>query len=229
MMQEKEFRTYLQTLMPPIKSPVGKIYSNGMQYIIQCKDNFQHVAISEGELIQKRASISPVCDKDYYELPLADLPGWVKLLADQSDEYSRLCALEVSTLTLDVERIDDFIQATLQKVFGVLTDGKNLEERCFASGWAYPQDFTDAEVNKMYAIVKSTAERVIRQEIVDDSSVLKYIDMLKVFFDTGKLSRIRDKSNFIKAALTAQEFSNNPFPDLDLLSVTSSNLKKISF
>ena len=135
----------------------------------------------------------------------------------------------------DTDRIADFVKEVVEKEYSVLTGGQELDDMFFFPvDYVDPADLTTMDVAKMHEAVKAMAEYAIwkktgKMQTLNSRPFVKYDNVLKALLRGAQHSKISAVSHFIKAALTAQEFTNNPFPDLELPATTSSNLKTINF
>lgn len=231
-----------------------KIYTDGKQYIVPKKqivcsrdeegnfkeqedgslptmNVFYRIAIENGELVEERVVVEQGSDGEELQVAsIADLPVWMQLLLRHEVLLENFKSATLAACTTS------FVEEVIKKEFSVLTNGRNLDEWFFFPfDGICPCKLTWVDVDRIGETIRALAMRQIWRDSrefkdVGNRAASKYQHVLVVLSSCYE-HRLVPAGKFIRAALVAQEFPNNPFPDLGLpVSATSSDkLKEISF
>ena len=230
-----------------------KIYTDGKQYIVPKKqivcsrdeegnfkeqedgslptmNVFYRIAIENGELVEERVVVEQGSDGEELQVvSIEGLPMWMQLLLRREALIENFKSATLAACTTS------FVEEVIKKEFSVLTNGRNLDEWFFFPfDGICPCKLTWVDVDRIGETIRALAMRQIWRDShgfkdAGNRAASKYQNVLVVLSSCYE-HRLVPAGKFIRAALVAQEFPNNPFPDLELPSATaSSNLKKISF
>lgn len=230
-----------------------KIYTDGKQYIVPKKlivcsrdeegnlkeqedgslptmNIFHRIAIENGELVEERVVVEQGSGDELQVVSIEDLPVWMQLLLRREALLENFKSATLAACTTS------FVEEVIKKEFSVLTDGRNLDEWFFFPfDGICPCKITWVDADRIGETIRALAMRQIWRDsgefkAVDNRAASKYQHVIVVLSSCYE-HRLVPAGKFIRAALVAQEFPDNPFPDLGLPTSTASNdeLKKISF
>ena len=237
-----------------------KIYTNGKQYIVPKKqiivpkkqivcgrdeegnlkeqedgslptmNVFHCIAIENGELVEERVAVEQGSGDELQVVSVEDLPVWMQLLLRHEVLLENFKSATLAACTTS------FVEEVIKKEFSVLTNGRNLDEWFFFPfDGICPCKLTWVDVDRIGETIRALAMRQIWRDShefkdVGNRAASKYQNVLVVLSSCYE-HRLVPAGKFIRAALVAQEFPNNPFPDLGLPTNTASSneLEKVNF